>query len=511
MTVSQASTRTAITAGVTGHLIRIDVSVSSGPPGTTVTGVPDKALREARDRIRAAIINSGYPWPPGEITVHLSPAVPAGHGASHADLAIAAAILTASGDLPPAADHVLLLAELGLDGTVRPVRDVLPAVAAAARSGIRTVIVAAGNAAETALVPDTEVIAVADLRAAVRWLRDAPQLGPDGIAASRYRRPDQVWPPGGRTDLVVPKPAGRALEICAAGGHHLSLTGPPGSGKTMLAGLLPQLMPALEISQALEITAIHSAAGLLPSGEPLVECPPFQAPHYTASRAAVIGRTTGQIRPGAASLAHGGVLLLDDTPRFSRDVLDALRQPLATGTVTIAGGGLTVTWPARFTLVLTARPCPCPDGEPSTGCSCTVAERRRYLGRVSGPLPGRIAVKVRLPGPQIEREAARQVAEPVAAVAARVEAARARAAARLAGTPWRLSSEVPDGVLRRGWPAGPGGMTEVDHAVDAGRISTRGAAQALRVAWTIADLAGQQRPGPDECGEALSWWRGAAS
>jgi magnesium chelatase family protein len=313
---------------------------------------------------------------------------------------------------------------------------------------------------------------------------------------------------------VLGQPAARrAAEICAAGGHHLSLLGPPGAGKTMLAERLPTVMPPLDRAAALEVTAIHSVAGTLPAGSPLMTEPPFCAPHHTATKAAIVGGGSGILHPGAASLAHRGCLFLDEAPEFARDVLDALRQPLESGEVVVARSGLTARFPARFTLVLAANPCPCAKGAATgTACSCTPATKRRYLARLSGPLLDRVDVKVELlPVGRAELLSDRHFTESSPVVAARVAAARERAAARLNGTPWRLNAEIPGSELRRSFPPAPGSLAPLERAMDLGQISARGVDRVIRVAWTLADIAGIARPTVGETSYALGLWLGAGA
>jgi magnesium chelatase family protein len=303
--------------------------------------------------------------------------------------------------------------------------------------------------------------------------------------------------------------ARRAAEVCAAGGHHLSLLGPPGAGKTMLAERIPTILPRLETDAALEVTAIHSVAGMLPPEVPLLRDPPFLAPHHTATKAAIVGGGSGIIRPGSASLAHRGVLFLDEAPEFARDVLDALRQPLEAGEVVVARSGVTTRFPAQFTLVMASNPCPCARAGPAGGCSCSPATRRRYLGRISGPLLDRVDVKIELePVSRKELLSDRGFAESSQVVAGRVAEARQRSAHRLRGTRWRLNGEVPGSQLRRSWPPAPGSLTVVERALERGQISARGVVKVIRVAWTLADLAGRPRPGKDECHAALGLWLG---
>jgi magnesium chelatase family protein len=436
---------------------------------------------------------------------------------------------------------VAFLGELGLDGRLRPVRGVLPAMVAAASAGFAKVVVARANAAEAALVPGLRVVGAPTLAGLLAWLRGEPASGDEEAACAAPGQPQGPSPepalaggpgPGGevpartpaslarrprpRPDLseVLGQPAARrAAEICAAGGHHLSLLGPPGAGKTMLAERLPTVMPGLDRTAALEVTSIHSVAGTLPAGSPLMTEPPFCAPHHTATKAAIVGGGSGILHPGAASLAHRGFLFLDEAPEFARDVLDALRQPLESGEVVVARCGLTARFPARFTLVLAANPCPCAKGTAiGATCSCTPATKRRYLARLSGPLLDRVDVKVELlPVGRAELLSDRHFAESSPVVAARVAAARERTAARLKDTPWRLNAEIPGSELRRAFPPSPGSLAPLERAMDLGQISARGVDRVIRVAWTLADLAGIARPTVGETSYALGLWLGAGS
>ncbi len=530
-----ARTHSIALVGVEGHPVEIETDIENGLPGLLLVGLPDTALREARDRIRAAIINCGEQWPQRRITVGLSPASLPKRGSGF-DLGIAISVLAAAGTVPGIAiEGVAFLGELGLDGRLRPVCGVLPAVAAAAGAGFRKVAVPEISALEATLVPEVTVLGAPTLGALLAWLRGEREAGQEvtvrmsgeGADVQPNMADDQRGAGstgavglssspgvmGGRPDLsdVLGQPAARrAAEICAAGGHHLSLLGPPGTGKTMLAERIPTILPSLDRPAALEVTTIHSVAGTLPAGSPLMTEPPFCAPHHTATKAAIVGGGTGIIRPGAASLAHRGCLFLDEAPEFARDVLDALRQPLESGEVVVARLGLTARFPARFTLVLAANPCPCAKGSTSGAhCTCTSTERRRYLARLSGPLLDRVDVKVEfLPVSRAELLSDRHFAEPSSAVVKRVEAARERAAARLGCTPWRLNAEIPGSELRRSFAPGPGALAPLERAMDLGEISARGVDRVIRVAWTLADLAGVARPTVDETSYALGLWLG---
>jgi magnesium chelatase family protein len=297
----------------------------------------------------------------------------------------------------------------------------------------------------------------------------------------------------------------RAVEVAAAGGHHLLFTGPPGSGKTMLAERLPGVLPPLGVDEALEVTAVHSVAGLLAADAPLVRRPPYQAPHHSASAAALVGGGSRQARPGAASLSHRGILFLDEAPEFQAGVLDALRQPLESGEVAIARSGGVARYPARFQLVMAANPCPCAAPAGEAECRCTSMARRRYIGRISGPLLDRLDLQVQLqpvaPGQLLDGLGA---VEPSAAVAARVAAARALAADRLRGTGWKINADVPGPALRSRWRLPAAVTAAADVRLDRGGLSARGYDRVLRVAWSVSDLAGQTRPTVTDVEEAVA-------
>lgn len=465
--------------GLTGHVVAVEADLATGLPAMALTGLPDTALNEARDRVRAAIVNSGRAWPNRRITVNLLPATLPKHGSGF-DLAIAAAVLAAAGDVPLAPlDGVAIVGELGLDGTVRPVRGVLPMAVAAFRAGLTRLVVPVANAREASVVPGLTVRAADSLHRLVAYLREgAALLGPPPPA-------DAPGPPmPDLADVAGQQLGRRGIEVAAAGGHNISLLGPPGAGKTMLAERLPSILPALADQEAMEVTAVHSIAGALPADGHLIRRPPFQAPHHSSSVAALVGGGSGLARPGALSLAHHGVLFLDEAAEFTARALEALRQPLETGRVHLARARGTTEYPAQVQLVLASNPCPCAKPAGDTFCECTAQNRRRYLGRLSGPLLDRIDVQVMLtPLKAADLMAAATPAEPSTAVAERVAKARAAAAARWSAGGWRLNAEVPGPRLRRPpWRLPVRDTAELRRALDRGALSARGFDRVIRVA-----------------------------
>lgn len=506
-------------AGVQGTVVEVEADLAPGLPGLTIIGLPDTALSESRDRVRAAVLNSGEAWPQRRITLGLSPATLPKHGSGF-DLSMAVAILAAANAVPPRAlDQVVLFGELGLDGRVRPIRGVLPAALAAAAAGFTRVIVPLANRAEARLVPDLDVWSVESLSELVSILRSgrAPADVLEDEADDDSRRgAEGAGSFDTELDLadVLGQPSGRrAVEVAAAGGHHALLLGDPGTGKTMLAARLPGLLPTLDRAAALEVTAVHSIAGVLPGDCPLVTRPPFRDPHHTTSVAALVGGGSGMARPGLASLAHHGVLFLDEAPEFAAGVLDALRQPLESGHVSIARAGGVARYPARFLLVLAANPCGCATSSPAAGsCTCSPLIRRRYLSRISGPLLDRVDLQVRMdPVSRTELLADRGHVERTSIVAARVVAARSLAAQRLAGSPWSTNSDVPGRELRDRWAPPRAALVAAERALDAGRLSARGLDRVLRVSWTLADLGGRPTPTADDVNEALYLRTGVAA
>ncbi len=502
-----ATARTVTLTGVSGHVIDVQADVTQGLVSTTLVGRPDPSVSEARDRCRSAIVNSRLTWPATRrVTILLSPADLPKRG-PHLDLAIAVAVVAASEDPRQIVlDGKVLLGELTLDGAVRAVHGVLPMLMAARDRGLTCAILPEVHVEEALMVPGMEVIGVRSLAQAVAVLRnepvpEAPPVEPLSSGSLLSWRGDRRTDELDLADVHGMGDPRFALEVAAAGGHHLLLSGPKGAGKTTLAERLPGLLPDLGIEERLELSAVHSLCGDQPASAVAGVRPPFRAPHHSATKASVLGGGSGRVHPGEISRALHGVLFLDEFPLFTTDIIESLRQPLEHGEVTIARGDEVATFPARTMVVLASNPCPCGDYHPDireSRCVCSEVRRRSYREKISGPVTDRIDI-VRHISPLKPYELHDPLARPesTAEVRVRVEAARTRQAVRYVGTDWRVNADVPGPELAARWPLSPEGQLLLDDQHRAGRITRRGAARAHRLAWTVADLREEAPPGRD--------------
>jgi magnesium chelatase family protein len=491
--------------GVDAYLVRVEVDLGRGLPCMNVVGLPENAVREGRERVTAALANTGYPLPPRRVTINLAPADIPKSGSAF-DLPVALGLLAAAGAIDiRSLDGTCVVGELGLDGSVRPVRGVISIAARCRDDGVATLFCPPANAAEACVVQGIDVVAVPSLDAAMRHLRGARCLP----LARDVTRPRTVASPVATLDFADVKgqeTVKRALEIAAAGGHNLLMIGPPGSGKSMLARRLPGILPPLAFGEAIETTKVCSVAGVLRPGQALIAARPFRAPHHTVSDAGLVGGGNPP-RPGEVSLAHAGVLFLDELPEFRRNALESLRQPLEDGRVQLGRARVSLDYPARFMLVAAMNPCPC--GYHGSGCGrcvCSPTQVDRYIRRMSGPLLDRIDIHVEVPSLAPHQLTDERRGEDSATIRDRVIAARDRQSHRFAARPTAFANaDMEPAELREHCRVDEAGERLLRGAVQRLGLSARAYHRVLRVARTIADLAGVGHIGGAHLAEAVQY------
>ncbi|MBE0481382.1 MAG: YifB family Mg chelatase-like AAA ATPase [Dehalococcoidia bacterium] len=499
-----AKVKTAAVVGLEAQDVEVEVDISSGLPSMTIVGLPDTAVQEARERVRSAVRNSGCQFPIRRITVNLAPADLKKAGPAY-DLPIAVGILLSTGQVAVDTSDMLFLGELSLDGTVRHTYGIISMVDLAREKNVGSVFVPSADAAEASLVEGVNIIPVTSLAELVRHLRGEnviPHFVPRDLASFEC---GQAWPATDLEHIKGQEHVKRALEVAAAGGHNVVMSGPPGSGKTLLARALPSILPRMTTQETLEVTKVYSVCGLLPHDTPLIRQRPFRSPHYTISHAGLVGGGRWP-RPGEISLSHRGVLFLDELPEFGHADLEVLRQPLEDRVVTISRAQGSITFPANFMLVAAMNPCPCGYyGDPVKECSCSSVMVSRYQKRISGPLLDRIDIFVEVPRIEYEKLSDDRLGESSESVRQRVERARVIQQERLYGTKLMCNADMTPLEVRDFCQVEPAAQSLLQAAMRQQYLSARGFHRVLKLARTIADLAGNGTIGAAHLAEALQY------